>query len=62
MTPGIILVSLLFVGISFVVSMILKGKFTKYGKMPLANGLSGKQVAEKMLRENGIYDVQITAS
>jgi Zn-dependent membrane protease YugP len=42
--------------------MILKSKFAKYGKMALANGLSGKQVAEKMLRENGIYDVQVTAS
>jgi len=62
MTPGILLVSLLFVGISFVVSMILKSKFAKYGKMALANGLNGKQVAEKMLRENGIYDVQVTAS
>ena len=62
MTPGIMLVSLIFIGISFVVSMILKGKFSKYGKIPLANGLSGKEVAEKMLRENGIYDVQVTAS
>ncbi len=62
MTPGIMLVSLLFIGISFIVSMILKSKFSKYGKIPLANGMSGKQVAEKMLRENGIYDVQVTAS
>lgn len=62
MTPGIMLVSLIFVGISFVVSLILKGKFSKYSKIPLANGLSGKQVAEKMLRENGIYDVQVTSS
>jgi Zn-dependent membrane protease YugP len=62
MKPGILLVSLLFVGISFAVSMILKSKFAKYGKIPLANGLSGKQVAEKMLRENGIYDVQVAAS
>jgi len=56
------LVSLIFIGISFVVSMILKSKFAKYGKIPLANGLSGKEVAEKMLRENGIYDVQVIAS
>jgi len=62
MTPGIMLVSLIFIGISFVVSMILKSKFAKYSKIPLANGLSGKEVAEKMLRENGIYDVQVTAS
>lgn len=62
MTPGIFIVSLLFVGISLIVSMILKSKFAKYAKIPLANGMSGKQVAEKMLRENGIYDVQVTAS
>ena len=62
MTPGILIVSLLFVGISLIVSMILKGKFSKYSKIPLANGLSGKQIAEKMLRENGIYDVQVTTS
>ena len=62
MTPGIMFVSLLFIGISFVVSMILKSKFTKYSKIPLANGMSGKQIAEKMLRENGIYDVTVTAS
>lgn len=62
MTPGILIVSLLFVGISLVVSMILKNKFSKYSKIPLANGMSGKDVAEKMLRENGIYDVQVTAS
>jgi len=39
--------------------MILKGKFKKYGKVMLTNGMSGKEVAEKMLRENGIYDVQV---
>jgi len=62
MTPGILLVSFLFIGISLIVSMILKGKFSKYSKIPLANGMSGKQVAEKMLRENGIFDVKVTAS
>jgi len=62
MTPGILLVSILFIGISLIVSMILKGKFSKYSKIPLSSGLSGKQIAEKMLRENGIYDVQVTAS
>ena len=62
MTPGIMLVSLLFIGISLIVSMILKGKFSKYSKIPLANGMNGKQVAEKMLRENGIYDVKVTAA
>ena len=61
MTPGIMMVSLLFMGISMIVSMILKSKFTRYSKVPLSTGLSGKEVAEKMLRENGIYDVQVTS-
>jgi len=59
MTSDIMLVSFLFLGISFLVSAILKSKFTKYSKMPLSTGLTGKEVAERMLRENGIYDVQV---
>jgi Zn-dependent membrane protease YugP len=37
----------------------LKSKFSKYAQIALAKGLSGKEVAGKMLRENGIYDVQV---
>ncbi|MFT3904474.1 MAG: zinc metallopeptidase [Niabella sp.] len=62
MTPGIMLVSLLFLGISMIVSMVLKSKFAKYSKVPLSNGMSGKEIAEKMLRENGIYDVTVTST
>ncbi|HEY9362892.1 MAG TPA: zinc metallopeptidase [Chitinophagaceae bacterium] len=61
MTPGILLVSILFIGISMVVSMILKSKFKKYSKVPLSNRMTGKEIAEKMLRENGIYDVQVVS-
>lgn len=61
MTPGILIVSLVFLGISMLVSMILKSKFTKYSKVPLSNGLTGREIAEKMLRENGIYDVKVTS-
>jgi Zn-dependent membrane protease YugP len=43
------------------VSMVLKSKFQSYAKIPLANGLTGREVAEKMLRENGIYDVKVTS-
>lgn len=43
------------------VSAILKSKFTKYSKIGLANGLSGREIAEKMLKENGIYDVKVTS-
>lgn len=59
MTSEIWVVSLVFLGISFLVSAILKNKFTKYSKIGLANGLSGKEIAEKMLRENSIYDVKV---
>ncbi|MGZ8543710.1 MAG: zinc metallopeptidase [Flavisolibacter sp.] len=61
MTTSILIVSLVFIGISMLVSMILKKKFATYGKIPLAARLSGKEVAEKMLRENGIYDVKVVS-
>lgn len=61
MTPSIMLVSFLFIGISMVVSMILKSRFAAYGKIPLSARLTGKEVAEKMLRENGIYDVKVVS-
>jgi uncharacterized protein len=61
MTPSILFVSLLFIGISMIVSMILKSRFSAYSKIPLAARLTGKEVAEKMLRENGIYDVKVVS-
>ncbi|MBS1620415.1 MAG: zinc metallopeptidase [Bacteroidetes bacterium] len=61
MTPSILVVSLIFIGISMLVSMVLKGKFNAYSKIPLSNGLTGKEVAEKMLRENGIFDVKVNS-
>ena len=61
MTPEILIVSLIFVGISMLVSSVLKSKFTKYSKISLANGMTGREVAERMLEENGIYDVKVTS-
>jgi len=55
------LVSFIFIGISMLVSAILKSRFTAYGKIPLAARLTGKEIAEKMLRENGIYDVKVVS-
>ncbi len=37
----------------------LKSKFKKYSKISMQNGMSGKEVAEKMLADNGIYDVKV---
>lgn len=49
------------IGITFLVSMIvsqmLKSRFKAYSKIPI--GLTGKEVAEKMLYDNGIYDVKV---
>lgn len=61
MTPSIMIVSLIFIGISMLVSAIMKRRFTAYSKIPLAARLTGKEVAEKMLRENGIYDVKVVS-
>lgn len=54
-------ISLLFLGISMLVSGILKSRFSAYGKIALSNGLSGAEVAAKMLRDNNIYEVKVTA-
>jgi uncharacterized protein len=48
-----------FMILSWIISLTLKSKFKKYSKIPLDNGMSGKDVAEKMLRDNGIYDVKV---
>lgn len=61
MTPSILIVSLVFIGISMLVSAILKSRFASFSKIPLAARLNGKEIAEKMLRENGIYDVQVVS-
>ncbi|TMI64884.1 MAG: zinc metallopeptidase [Bacteroidetes bacterium] len=61
MTQEIFIVSMLFVGISMIVSLVLKNKFSAYTKIGLANGMTGREVAEKMLRENGIYDVKVVS-
>lgn len=61
MTPSIMIVSLIFIGISMLVSMILKSRFAAYSKIPLSARLTGKEVAERMLQENGIYDVKVVS-
>ena len=45
-----------------IVQKVLTSRIEKYSKIPLSSGLSGKEVAEKMLRDNGIYDVQVTCT
>jgi Zn-dependent membrane protease YugP len=56
----------LIAGVMFIVGMIvsnrLKSKFKEYGQVPMRNGLSGREIAEKMLQDNGIYDVQVVST
>jgi Zn-dependent membrane protease YugP len=48
--------------VSWLVSQRLKSKFKYYSNVHLQNGLSGKEIAEKMLRDNGIFDVQVIST
>jgi Zn-dependent membrane protease YugP len=45
--------------ISLAVSAKLKSKFQQYSKTPIRSGLSGQEIAEKMLHDNGIFDVKV---
>lgn len=56
-----ILITLVFAGIGGLVSNRLKNKFTHYSRVPMPNGLSGAQVARRMLDHYHISDVQIVA-
>ncbi|MBV6438983.1 MAG: zinc metallopeptidase [Haliscomenobacteraceae bacterium CHB4] len=56
----LILISIVFMVIGFILSGVLKSKFRKYSQVPLTNGMSGAEVAAAMLKHYGIYDVQIT--
>ena len=61
MPIGIIFISLLFMVLGMIVQFRLKSKFSAYSKVPTSSGLSGKEIAEKMLHDNGIYDVSVTS-
>jgi Zn-dependent membrane protease YugP len=47
--------------VSFIVQWRFKSKFNKYAEIGLLSGLSGKDVAERMLRDNQIYDVEVVS-
>ncbi len=48
--------------LGWVVSARLQSKFKKYSKIPLDSGMTGRDVALKMLHDNGIYDVQVIST
>jgi Zn-dependent membrane protease YugP len=48
--------------VSFAVSSKLKSKFDFYSRVHLRNGMSGAEIAQKMLSDNGIYDVRVIST
>lgn len=59
--PILLLIGIVFMVIGFLVSSRLKSKFAAYSQERLSSGMSGKEVAEKMLRDSGIYDVKVVS-
>lgn len=57
--PGLYLLTILFGVIGMLISWRLKSKFQTYSQVPLRSNLSGQEIAEQMLRDHGIYDVQV---
>lgn len=63
MTSGIFyLILVLVMALGALVQWSLRSKFKKYSQVSLASGLTGKEVAERMLAENGITDVQVIST
>lgn len=57
---SLLIITIGFALIGFIVSWKLKKVFQEYANIPLTTGMTGRQVAEKMLHDHGIYDVNIT--
>ncbi len=56
---GQIVILGVFMLLSWIVSAQLKSRFRRYSQIPVNYGMTGKDVAEKMLQENGIHDVSV---
>lgn len=61
MNPNFLLIIIIGV-IGFIVQMKLKSVFKKYSKVRFARGMTGREVAEKMLHDNGIFDVKVVST
>lgn len=55
----VLIIGFVFMGIGMLVSSVLKNKFRKYSEIPSHNGLTGREIAEKMLLDHGIHDVRV---
>jgi uncharacterized protein len=59
---GLIIITVIFAVIGFFVQSQLKSRFALYSQTPLSSGLSGKEIAEKMLRESHVHDVKVIST
>ncbi len=60
--PGMLpiyLITIVFMVVGMIVGSILKKKMTKYGAIRTRSGMTGKEIAERMLRDNNISDVRV---
>lgn len=53
------IIMILIMVLSLIVQTMLQNRFNKYSQVGLPNGMSGAEVAQKMLRDHGIYDVKV---
>lgn len=56
------IIMILIMVLSFLVQQMLQSRFNKYSQVPTANGMTGAEVAQKMLNEHGIYDVKVVST
>lgn len=56
----IYIIFIVFAILSFIVQKMLQSRFKKYSQVPMPYGLTGKDIAERMLRDNGINNVTVT--
>lgn len=57
--PILIVITIVFMVIGMIASRKLKNRFAEYSEVPTSSGLSGKEIAEKMLKDNDVRDVQV---
>jgi uncharacterized protein len=55
----VMIIGFLFMGLGMLVSFILRRRFAKYSQIPSQRGMTGREIAEKMLFDNGIHDVKV---
>lgn len=58
---GPMIIGIVFMLIGMFVSFRLRSKFARYSRTPISSRMSGREIAEKMLRDHGIYNVQVVS-